>query len=275
MRHTPFCILLAAGAALLSCACTPHLDTQADTLAWALGQNAAQSLLDNPIPNLDINRFQQAVGSTLDGKTAPKLDNMSDSLAWMLGEATAKNLQAGPLSSELDTKLFKRALAHTLKGRPSPLTTDQYNHAIASLVASVQAQAAREQEQADSAQKQYFAQLTADDPDIKHHPSGFYYKQLSPGQGPTVQYAQRILFNFHSYFMLTGQPSGHSSDPIIHVVGNPMFPGLIEAFQLMNAGSTYRFYFPFQLAYGAQGTSSIPPFTPLIYEIELLQTFDN
>ena len=48
-----------------------------------------------------------------------------------------------------------------------------------------------------------------------------------------------------------------------------MFPGLIEAFQIMNSGSIYRFYFPYQLAFGPQGSGSIPGYTPMIYEIEL------
>ena len=54
-----------------------------------------------------------------------------------------------------------------------------------------------------------------------------------------------------------------------------MFPGLIEAFQLMNAGSIYRFYFPYQVAFGAQGSGNIPGYTPLIYEVEVHELYPD
>jgi FKBP-type peptidyl-prolyl cis-trans isomerase len=77
---------------------------------------------------------------------------------------------------------------------------------------------------------------------------------------------------------MTGQPYDQTygkRDPIVHVIGTPMFPGLIEAFQLMNAGSRYRFYFPYQVCFGARGSDGIPPFTPMIYEVELHEIYDN
>ena len=80
--------------------------------------------------------------------------------------------------------------------------------------------------------------------------------------------------------MLTGeqfdQSNGYSGgEPIIHVVGNPMFPGLLEGMQLMNAGSLYRFYFPNQLAFGANGSEDIPPYTAVIYEVELHEIMND
>ena len=78
--------------------------------------------------------------------------------------------------------------------------------------------------------------------------------------------------------MLTGEPYDQTygkRDPIVHVVGEPMFPGLIEAFQLMNAGSIYRFYFPYQVAFGAQGSGNIPGYTPLIYEVEVHELYPD
>ena len=95
---------------------------------------------------------------------------------------------------------------------------------------------------------------------------------------PNAIYGQRIEFDYKSYLMLTGEPYDQTygkRPPILHVVGEPMFPGLIHAFQLMNAGSIYRFYFPYQLAFGPTGASGIPGYTPFIYEIELHKTFND
>ena len=72
--------------------------------------------------------------------------------------------------------------------------------------------------------------------------------------------------------MLDGKPYDQTygkRDPINHVIGEPMFKGLIEGMMLMNEGSIYRFYFPYQLAFGQQGSGDIPGYTPFIYEVEL------
>ena len=51
-----------------------------------------------------------------------------------------------------------------------------------------------------------------------------------------------------------------------------MFQGLLLGMQLMNAGSKYRFYFPHQLVTGATG---IPPYTPVSYEVELHEIYND
>ena len=211
----------------------------------------------------------------------PKLDSRSDTLSWVLGQNVAQSLMQGPLT-DIDRDIFLQAVANTLDGKPQPLSDEQYQQALDYIVSTTQIANMRQsndlQRKADTAQERYFADLVAKNPDVRRHPSGFYYQQLKAGSGPNAKYSQRIVFDYRGFLMLTGQPFDQTygkRDPIVHVVGNPMFPGLIEAFQLMNAGSIYRFYFPYQLAFGAEGSETIPPFSPVIYEIELHQTLQN
>ena len=50
-----------------------------------------------------------------------------------------------------------------------------------------------------------------------------------------------------------------------------MIAGWTEALQLMNVGSKWKLYIPYQLAYGEQGAGgAIGPYQALIFEIELL-----
>jgi FKBP-type peptidyl-prolyl cis-trans isomerase len=46
--------------------------------------------------------------------------------------------------------------------------------------------------------------------------------------------------------------------------------GWTEGLQLMGIGSKYRFYIPSELGYGAGGAGPIPPYSTLIFEVELI-----
>lgn len=208
-------------------------------------------------------------------KKTPQLDNTADTVSWILGRSTAESLLNGPFK-DIDQDLFIEAVRTTLNNGTQPISDSVYQETIEMLMRATQFSAKQEADnrgqQVDRLQEEYFANLVAQNPKVKKHPSGFYYEVLKSGTGANAKYASLIVFDYRSYTMLDGQPFDQTygkREAITHVVGTPMFPGLIEAFQMMNKGSIYRFYFPYQLAFGSQGSGSVPGFTPMIYEIEL------
>ena len=62
------------------------------------------------------------------------------------------------------------------------------------------------------------------------------------------------------------------NDPFKFVLGiGQVIPGWDEGLQLMSKGSKAVLYIPYYLAYGDRGAGGvIPPFTPLIFEVELI-----
>jgi FKBP-type peptidyl-prolyl cis-trans isomerase len=52
---------------------------------------------------------------------------------------------------------------------------------------------------------------------------------------------------------------------------NQVIQGWQEGIQLMPVGSKFKFYIPYELAYGEQGTGPIPPFSTLTFDVELLE----
>ena len=233
---------------------------------------------------MKIVRFTPFVAAALlaacTNPAAPVLDSRTDTLSWAMGENVARTLMQGQVV-DLDYDVFKQAVAHTLDGRQQPIIDSVYNQAIQYIMMQAQMKQYQESKQQQSnvaaLQDEYFKNLVASNPKVKKHPSGFYYEVLREGHGPKVKYAESVRFDYRSYLMLSGKPNDQTYDrrpPIDHVVGSPMFPGLIDGFQLMNAGSIYRFWFPYQLAFGESGSGDIPGYTPFIYEVELHELLD-
>ncbi|MCR5822370.1 MAG: FKBP-type peptidyl-prolyl cis-trans isomerase [Bacteroidales bacterium] len=222
-----------------------------------------------------------AVLLTSCGSKAPKLADRTDTLSWAMGENLALSLQSNNFM-KFNNDVVLEAIRHTLDGGQQPISDEEMQAAmqfIAQNAALAQMQETNTQrEQMKRAQDEYFAKLEAENPNVKKHKSGFYYEQLRAGKGRKAPYAHRINFDYKGILMLTGEVFDQTygvRTPITTVLGNPMFPGLQEAFQLMNKGSQYRFYFPWQLAFGERGTENVPPYTPVIYEVELHDIYDD
>lgn len=213
---------------------------------------------------------------------APQLRSQQDTLSWAMGENIALSMKETGRALNLDDELVMQAIRHTLAGKPQPLDNNQLALATDRILFEQQTEIMRQENQSEAQineqQDQYFAQLEKDHPDVKKHPSGFYYEQVKAGKGRNAREGDRVSFDYRSFLMFTGEPYDQTygkREPILHVVGKPMFQGLIEGMQVMNAGSIYRFYFPYQLAFGSQGSGNIAGYTPFIYEVELHEIFDK
>lgn len=205
------------------------------------------------------------------------LKSSSDTLSWAMGMSLAQTTQSGIY--QFNEELVQKAFENTLKNGKQPINTEEYEAAvqyIGFLAETQQRNKAKEaSSQANVSQEEYFAQLTSNNPNIKKAPEGFYYEQLTSGHGPNAKVGQRIRFDFKGTEMISGnliEQTYGVGDPIIHVLGRPMFEGLIAGMQLMNAGSKYRFYFPHELV---TGTNGIPPYTPVTYEVEIHEIYKD
>ncbi len=103
--------------------------------------------------------------------------------------------------------------------------------------------------------------------------SGLRYVVLSEGTGAKPLSTSNVKVHYTGTF-LDGKvfdSSVQRGTPIDFGL-NQVIPGWTEGVQLMKEGSKYKFFIPYQLAYGEQGyPGAIPPKSDLIFEVELIK----
>lgn len=101
--------------------------------------------------------------------------------------------------------------------------------------------------------------------------SGLQYRVINEGTGTSPEETSMVTVHYKGT-MIDGTQFDSSYDR-----GEPAkFPldgvikGWTEGVQLMKEGAKYEFFIPYDLAYGERGSRSIPPFSTLIFTVELV-----
>lgn len=102
--------------------------------------------------------------------------------------------------------------------------------------------------------------------------SGLQYEILQEGDGEKPSLSSRVTTHYHGTLVdgSVFDSSVERGEPATFGVGQ-VIRGWQEGIPLMSVGAKYRFYIPQELAYGMRSpSSSIPPGSALIFEVELL-----
>ena len=104
--------------------------------------------------------------------------------------------------------------------------------------------------------------------------SGLCYRRIFPLQGanpadrmPNI--SDIVTVNYVGKFIdgLEFDRANNISYSLSNVV-----PGFREALLKMRQGEKFEFYIPYEIGYGAKGAGNIPPYTTLIFQVELLES---
>ena len=200
---------------------------------------------------------------SLDSIQAQIVDTTSYSIGMSLGyrlkNQGAANLDYASVIKAIEDVLENRALLLT-KTYSDSLNFAYYQNQRDNMFADAK------QEGAD------FLAKNGERPEVTTTESGLQYEVLVPAEGPkpsattsvTVHYVGKLLNGeMFDSSVDRGQPA---TFPLNRVIG-----GWTEGLQLMSKGAKYRFFIPYDLAYGSRGAGgAIPPFATLIFDVELL-----
>lgn len=104
-------------------------------------------------------------------------------------------------------------------------------------------------------------------------PSGLQYTILKEGNGKKPKATDKVKCHYEGFLIdgTTFDSSVQRGEPAVFPL-NQVIAGWTEGVQLMQEGAKYRFFIPYMLGYGENGAgASIPPFSTLIFDVELIE----
>lgn len=191
-----------------------------------------------------------------------------DKLSYALGMVIGHNLKGMGVKA-LRTADFAQALDDVLGGQTAQLTDAEAQQLVNKFITEQQAEAGKavreagEQFLADNAKKEGVTVL----------PSGLQYQVLQEGNGAKPLATDRVKCHYEGT-LTTGEvfdSSYRRGEPAVFPL-NGVIAGWTEGVQLMSEGAKYRFFIPYQLAYGERGAGQqIPPYAALVFDVELIE----
>jgi FKBP-type peptidyl-prolyl cis-trans isomerase FklB len=165
--------------------------------------------------------------------------------------------------------LFVKGLKDGFAGGTTSLTTEQADAAIQQLFDKV----TKDKYKGNITEGKTFLDKNKTAAGVVSTASGLQYLVLSPGTGIKPTEADTVSVHYKGT-LISGKQFDSSYDrgePLeLPVTG--VIPGWTEGLLLMPAGSKYRFFIPYQLAYGERGAGEdIPPYSTLVFDVELLK----
>ena len=199
--------------------------------------------------------------------SAQKLNNEIDSVSYSLGVNIGENIKTQ--FPDIDLKNFEAAIKDVLDDNKKPsISGADAQKTIQEYFTKQQAKAS---ESVVEEGKKFLAENSKKEKVVTLE-SGLQYEVIKTGEGAKPTLNDQVTTHYHgtlidgTVFDSSVERGEPASFPVSGVI-----KGWTEALQLMNVGSKWRLFVPYDLAYGERGAGpKIGPFTTLIFEVELI-----
>ena len=193
----------------------------------------------------------------------PQIVNMGEQIGKNIKDQEAQGLIGEP-SLATDFVLIKQGFINGLLGFTEQMDGTQAGEYIQNTMNNIKYGSVKEDGEkflAENALKE----------GVKVTESGLQYEVLKMARGKKPAATDRVKVHYHGTLIdgTVFDSSVERGEPTSFGL-NQVIKGWTEGLQLMPVGSKFRFYIPQELGYGAQQAGSIPPYSTLIFEVELL-----
>ena len=199
--------------------------------------------------------------------SAQKLNNEIDSVSYSLGVNIGENIKTQ--FPDIDLKNFEAAIKDVLDDNKKPSISGA--DAQKTIQEYFTKQQAKANESVVEEGRKFLAENSKKE-NVVTLESGLQYEVIKNGEGAKPTLNDQVTTHYHgtlidgTVFDSSVERGEPASFPVSGVI-----KGWTEALQLMNVGSKWRLFVPYDLAYGERGAGpKIGPFTTLIFEVELI-----
>lgn len=201
--------------------------------------------------------------------SAKNTEQNQHDLAYSLGASLGERLrQEVP---DLQIQALIDGLKQAYQGKPLALDNARIEQILAQHEAQSEADAQAPQSEQSLAAEQQFLTREKAAKGVRELADGILLTELTPGSGDKPKASDQVQVKYvgrlpdGTVFDQSPQPQWFRLDSVIS--------GWSSALQQMPVGAKWRLVIPSAQAYGADGAGElIPPYTPLVFEIELLAT---
>lgn len=247
---------------------TVKLKTLNDSLNYAFGllngsDIAMYVLTDDTLGEKKADLIKYINKGVKENVHNPQLKNMGEQIGKSIKEQEANGLIGEP-SLTTDFALIKQGFINGLSGDESQFDGHSAGEYIRATLDYIKYGETKEQGEKFLAENKLREGVIVTE-------SGLQYEVLKMGKGKKPAATDRVKVHYHGT-LIDGTVFDSSVDrgePIVFAL-NQVIPGWTEGVQLMPVGSKFKFYIPQNLGYGERAAGSIPPYSTLIFEVELL-----
>lgn len=200
-------------------------------------------------------------------KVKIELKTLEDSAAYAIGMQFGQALAQGNLTN-INLELVKQGLEDEINGK-SALDHNQYESTLEAFFTKKQ----KEDNKEKIEEGEKFLAENAKRKEVKTTASGLQYEVITEGKGDKPAATNTVKVHYKGT-TIAGKvfDSSYDRGTPAEFPLNRVIAGWTEGLQLMSVGSKYKFYIPYNLAYGERGAGQdIKPFETLIFEVELLE----
>ena len=189
-------------------------------------------------------------------------------ISYALGLGRAQQLKSMDIE-DFSLEDFSQSVGDVLSGKTPAMTNREAQQLLNDYFQKKQ----KDQAQKAIAEGKAFLDANGKREGVVTTKSGLQYEVLTPGRGGRRPKATDTVVCHYEGRLASGKvfDSSYDRKQPAEFGLNQVIPGWTEGLQLMSEGAKYRFYIPYLLGYGEQGAgSSIPPFSTLVFDVELL-----
>ena len=196
-----------------------------------------------------------------------------EKVSYALGLSMGNNFKSSGVE-ELNIKEFGEGGAAVFEGAKPKMSYDEAKNVIRDFFMALeqkQNEAAAKMGEVNKAAGEAFLAENAKRAEVKTTESGLQYEVIAEGNGDKPAASDTVVVHYTGTLIdgTVFDSSVERGEPTSFGL-NQVIAGWTEGLQLMPVGSKFRFYIPQELGYGSRNAGSIPPYSTLIFEVDLL-----